>query len=657
MEIGSILVRLGLDNSRFRRGLSESEQQGNKFAGGIKKLGGMIAGAFAIDAVLAFGKEITGLAAKTEGVKQAFDRLNMPGLMSRLKIATRGTTDELKLMQSAVNARNFKISLEQLPKLLDFATTRAMETGQSVDYLVESLVLGIGRKSPLILDNLGLNVAEVREEFAKTGDMAKAVGIIIDREMAANGRAADTAATKTQRFSATWLDLKTTLGTFFSSATTASTEFFTGLLDNINKVLSNENYTKLQRFAALFSPDAQKKIKADLAARNALEEANGKIIANQAVEIAKTMKLDKEKSDVLQLIKKQHEANLKLSSRPQAIINSKATIKAINDELAKRKEVAAKEAELAAEREEEAKKAREAAAKKAAEHAAELAAARAIYNSQNKSIESIKTILKYNNERLDQAQDDTIRAAISKENKELNWQLWLLGKTKQERQAIIDLNSQIAPIAGKDLSVGTTAGKFEGKKPEEIAFGSTSDLDAVVAKNWESIDEYSKQKDEIARISEEMASVLVNTAVNSFQLLADSIAGVSDMNAGQAVASLLTPIADMAISAGVIIMATGEAITALKASLIGFFGNSAILAGGALIAVGVAAKAGLKALASSSGGSSRAKATSVSGGSIVSDSQRSQKQQNVNVNVKGVISGRDIQLVNERQNRYNSKGF
>lgn len=71
---------------------------------------------------------------------------------------------------------------------------------------------------------------------------------------------------------------------------------------------------------------------------------------------------------------------------------------------------------------------------------------------------------------------------------------------------------------------------------------------------------------------------------------------------GAAVSAILTPLADMAVSAGTIILTTGKAIEALKASLVAFFGGGAIVAGGALVGVGLAAKAGLSALASSSGG-------------------------------------------------------
>ena len=76
----------------------------------------------------------------------------MPSLTNDLKTATRGTVSEFDLMKSAVSANNFKIPLESLSSYLAFATRRAEETGQSVDYLVDSIIMGIGRKSPMILD-------------------------------------------------------------------------------------------------------------------------------------------------------------------------------------------------------------------------------------------------------------------------------------------------------------------------------------------------------------------------------------------------------------------------------------------------------------------------------------------------------------------------
>ena len=161
--IGSIFVRLGLKSDEFSKGIKQSEGQLSSFKGVVGKIGGAIAGAFTVDKIVQFTKEAYKLAGQAQGVYNAFSRLNRPGLLNDLKEATRGTIDELQLMQTAVRANNFKIPLDQLATYLRFATDRAIETGESVDYLVNSLVLGIGRKSPLILDNLSISTVRLRK--------------------------------------------------------------------------------------------------------------------------------------------------------------------------------------------------------------------------------------------------------------------------------------------------------------------------------------------------------------------------------------------------------------------------------------------------------------------------------------------------------------
>ena len=210
--IGSIFVRLGLKSDEFSKGIKQSEGQLSSFKGVVGKIGGAIAGAFTVDKIVQFTKEAYKLAGQAQGVYNAFSRLNRPGLLNDLKEATRGTTDELKLMQTAVQANNFKIPLDQLATYLKFATNRAIETGESVDYLVQSIVLGIGRKSPLILDNLGISASELREELAKTGDMGKAVGNIINKSMSEAGDAIETSAVKTQKLGAAWKDFMVAVG-------------------------------------------------------------------------------------------------------------------------------------------------------------------------------------------------------------------------------------------------------------------------------------------------------------------------------------------------------------------------------------------------------------------------------------------------------------
>lgn len=150
---------------------------------------------------------------KAEGVQKAFESLNNPKLLDELRKATRGTVDDLTLMQSAVRADKFKIPLQELSKYLKFAQIRARETGQSVEFLANSIVDGIGRKSPLILDNLGLSASELSDEFKKTGDFAKAAGNIISREMAKGGAQINLTSDKVDQLRTAFQNFQVKIGT------------------------------------------------------------------------------------------------------------------------------------------------------------------------------------------------------------------------------------------------------------------------------------------------------------------------------------------------------------------------------------------------------------------------------------------------------------
>jgi hypothetical protein len=152
------------------------------------------------------------LAAKGEGIKEAFGKLNDPGLLKNLRTATRGTVTDLELMKAAVKASNFKIPLKNLATYFEFATKRAAETGESVDYLVESIVNGIARKSTPILDNLGISASEVQKEFKKTGDFALATGNIIASELEKMGDVGLTSAQQLDQLRSAFTNISTELG-------------------------------------------------------------------------------------------------------------------------------------------------------------------------------------------------------------------------------------------------------------------------------------------------------------------------------------------------------------------------------------------------------------------------------------------------------------
>ena len=166
---------------------------GNLLAQGITMLGSELAGTIS---------QSIELARQGEGVRMAFERLNKPGLLDNLKEATHGTVSELELMKAAVKFDDFKLPVEELGTLLEFAQKKAKDTGQSVDYMVDSIVTGLGRKSLMILDNLGLSAAQIKDKMKEGGDMTKAVAEIIKEQMSEAGEYVETAADRAARAAA-----------------------------------------------------------------------------------------------------------------------------------------------------------------------------------------------------------------------------------------------------------------------------------------------------------------------------------------------------------------------------------------------------------------------------------------------------------------------
>lgn len=158
---------------------------GNLLASGLSKLGSELT-----DTI----QQSIDLARQAEGVHIAFKRLNQPGLLDTLKEATHGTVSELELMKQAIKFENFKLPLKDLATYLAFAQQKAKDTGESIDFLVTSIVNGLGRQSKQILDNLGISAAELTKRMAEGATMTEAVADIIREEMSKAGDYVETAA-------------------------------------------------------------------------------------------------------------------------------------------------------------------------------------------------------------------------------------------------------------------------------------------------------------------------------------------------------------------------------------------------------------------------------------------------------------------------------
>lgn len=210
--VSKLLVELGVKSDKLKTGLNDASRQVKGFGGIVNKIGPLVAGAFSVAKIVQFTKEAVKLAGEMQGVEEAFYRLDNPQLLYDLRKATRGTISDLELMKQAVKADNFKVPLEKLATYFEFATKRAAQTGESVDYLVNSIITGIGRKSVLVMDNLGISAVQLQEEVSRVGDFGMAAGNIIEKELGRMGDVIVTSTQKTEALNSAWQNFLTFLG-------------------------------------------------------------------------------------------------------------------------------------------------------------------------------------------------------------------------------------------------------------------------------------------------------------------------------------------------------------------------------------------------------------------------------------------------------------
>jgi hypothetical protein len=239
----------------------------NKMTSGIgnslKGIGAAAGIAFGANEVLQFGKEIVNLSGEVAGVERAFKTIGNADYLRSLRASTHNTVSDLELMKRAVSANNFGIPLQSLGSLFEFAAARAQATGQSVDYLVDSIVTGIGRKSPLILDNLGISAVALKEkmggvgtETASIGQIAEAVGKIASEQLGKMGGYAETSATQISQVSAQWANFKAQLSQSESviSSISSGTKLMSSALTQLDGMLSAVKNTESNWYDGFLGP-------------------------------------------------------------------------------------------------------------------------------------------------------------------------------------------------------------------------------------------------------------------------------------------------------------------------------------------------------------------------------------------------------------------
>ena len=117
-------------------------------------------------------------AAPLENVRAAFEGLAKSAgksgdeMLAALQKASGGMISQIDLMKSfnlaaQLVGQDFAV---RLPEAMQYLAKVSAATGESMDFMLESLIRGVGRLSPMILDNLGIQVS-LEEATARAAEM------------------------------------------------------------------------------------------------------------------------------------------------------------------------------------------------------------------------------------------------------------------------------------------------------------------------------------------------------------------------------------------------------------------------------------------------------------------------------------------------------
>ena len=113
-------------------------------------------------------------AAKFDDVKKAFTSLtaqqgqDAKAMLQNMKELTAGTVSEVELMKKANQAMLLGLPIDKFDEMIAIAKGASKSTGESMEFMLNSIVVGLGRQSKLILDNLGIivDVDKAYQDFA-----------------------------------------------------------------------------------------------------------------------------------------------------------------------------------------------------------------------------------------------------------------------------------------------------------------------------------------------------------------------------------------------------------------------------------------------------------------------------------------------------------
>jgi hypothetical protein len=163
---------------------------------------------------------------------------DLDAFLAKLDEVAQGTVSRASLIASSSKAVLLGIPADEIASLLEIARGAAVATGQSIEQAFNDIVTGIGRASPLILDNLGI-VVKLEEAYSRAAEqLGKTTDELTgqERAQALLGEVLDNNLEKYREFTAAQDQLSSTLQRGAAAMTNAKNEAIalgTGLVQGI----------------------------------------------------------------------------------------------------------------------------------------------------------------------------------------------------------------------------------------------------------------------------------------------------------------------------------------------------------------------------------------------------------------------------------------
>ncbi len=126
--------------------------------------------------------------AKIEQQSRAFDDLarsygaNSKKILRDMREGSEGALTTMELMNKASKAMTLGLNPEKFKQLMEISRASARAMGEDINYMFDSIVIGIGRQSKLILDNLGIVVSSNQAYENYATKLNKTVDQLTDAE-------------------------------------------------------------------------------------------------------------------------------------------------------------------------------------------------------------------------------------------------------------------------------------------------------------------------------------------------------------------------------------------------------------------------------------------------------------------------------------------